>query len=369
MRAAALSELELIRDHGGGVLSMGLYLNSQYNDVIDVHEAIDGLVEQTVLAAELGFDTVWAGEHHLTAPDRYIPQIPLLSRVAGHIGAMTLGTNLLLLPLHSVLEVAEQASFLDQCTKGRFVLGVGQGYREVEFDALGTPFAERARRLETGIRLLRRLWSENAVESEEPWCRLRNAVLSVPPYRLGGPQIWLGATRARGIRRIAELVDGFMMAPNVSISEGRHQVKVFRNAIPESGGRHYQIGRMLETFCHESDGEARRLATAGLKQKYGAYATWGLTGAERFRPEQISASFTDEGRFAIGDPDQVARILVRQYTELGVTSIAMRIAWPGSAQEDTVRCLRLLGQEVLPKVREQLREVVRLEEPGDRSGR
>ena len=337
------------------MINIGLYLNSQYAAGTDMAEAIDWVLEQTILAAELGFDSVWAGEHHLTEPDSYLPQIPLLSRISAHLGSMTLGTNLMLLPLHDIVAVAEHASFLDHSTQGRFVLGVGQGYRKVEFEAFGRPFNERSGRVVTGVDLLRRLWSGEPVTHEDGLCRLDKAVLGLLPRTPGGPPIWLGATRARAIRRVAGLVDGFMMAPHLSIAEGSEQAHEFA-AAAAGGTSTHSLGRMVEAYCHEDAEVAVQRAMPSLKHKYGAYAQWGLTNADQVYRDQLvpADQAIPQDRFAVGSPDQVADFLVRQHDEVGVKHAALRIAWPGSTQVDTLACLRLLGEQVLPEVRRRV---------------
>ena len=92
---------------------------------------------QITEAEELGFDSCWLTEHHF-CDDGYTPS-PLV--LAGIIGARTrrmqLGTNLMLLPLHDPVRVAEDAATLSIATGGRFDLGVGIGYRQLEFDQFG----------------------------------------------------------------------------------------------------------------------------------------------------------------------------------------------------------------------------------------
>ena len=96
-------------------------------------------LEQITWAESLGYGSVWLSEHHFT-DDGYTPS-PLV--IAAAIGAQTrqlqIGTNLLLLPLHHPLRVAEDAGTLAILTRGRFTLGLGLGYRAEEFTALVAP--------------------------------------------------------------------------------------------------------------------------------------------------------------------------------------------------------------------------------------
>ena len=100
-------------------------------------------LEQIVWAESLGIDSVWLSEHHF-CDDGYTPS-PLV--VAAAIGARTsrlkLGTNLMLLPLHDPVRLAEDAASLAILTRGRLRLGVGLGYRELEYRAFGRSLRQR----------------------------------------------------------------------------------------------------------------------------------------------------------------------------------------------------------------------------------
>jgi alkanesulfonate monooxygenase SsuD/methylene tetrahydromethanopterin reductase-like flavin-dependent oxidoreductase (luciferase family) len=343
-------------------LQLGIYLNSQYPEDQDAGQCLAGLVEQVQQARALGFDSIWAGEHHLTPGFHFFPQLALLAHLAAHSGTMAIGTNLVLLPLHRPVDVAEQVALIDLACGGRFILTVGQGYRPEEFDAFGVPFAERLPRMVEGIEVIRRLWSEREVDHDAGWYRLQGATVRPGPARPGGPPIWIGATSDRAIRRGGRLGDAFMATPNDDDAGIRRQLDLFAEGRAAAGlAPATEAGRMLEVFCHHDGRTARDLARPHLLRKYAAYASWGLTGsAGQTASSAADASGADAfeqlaaGRFVIGDPDEVTAGLIRQHREVGITHLAMRVAWPGSEQADTMACLDLLGREVLPRVRAAL---------------
>jgi alkanesulfonate monooxygenase SsuD/methylene tetrahydromethanopterin reductase-like flavin-dependent oxidoreductase (luciferase family) len=84
-------------------------------------------LEQVRLVRSLGFDSIWAGEHHVTPGFHFFPQLPLLHRLAGEAEGLWIGTNVTLLPLHNPVELAEAGAFLDVITGGKFLFGVGIG--------------------------------------------------------------------------------------------------------------------------------------------------------------------------------------------------------------------------------------------------
>src|SRR5438477_12657898 len=132
-------------------MQLGIYLNSQHPESDDPARRLDETLEQARLIKSLGFDSIWAGEHHVTPGFHFYPQFALLQRVAVEAPGLWIGTNLTLLPLHNPLEVAEIGAFLDIVTGGKFLLGVGLGYRPEEFAMYGVPLPERVSRLVEGV--------------------------------------------------------------------------------------------------------------------------------------------------------------------------------------------------------------------------
>ncbi len=343
-------------------LKMGIYVNSQHPETEDAGAHLRSLVEQTKQAEQLGFDSIWAGEHHLTPGYHFFPQLTLLAHLAAHSGEMDLGTNLVLLPLHRPVDIAEQVALIDQACGGRFILTVGQGYRPEEFDAFGVPFGERLPRMVEGIEMLRRLWNERDIDHDAGWYSLQNATVRPGPARAGGPPIWIGATTDRAIKRAGRIGDAFMATPNASNDDIRRQFDVFDTARAEAGiDPAPDRGRMLEVYCHADGAEARRRARPHLLTKYAAYASWGLTGSAGEAASAAGSAGDDdafatlaENRFVIGDPDEVIAGLVGQYRDVGVNHLAMRVAWPGSEPSEALECIELLGSNVLPAVRAEL---------------
>lgn len=344
-------------------LKMGLYLNSQHPDDEDAGDHLRAIVEQVQLAERLGFDSVWAGEHHVTPGYHFFPQLTLLSHLAAHSGEMVLGTNLVLLPLHPPVDIAEQVALIDQLCGGRFVLTVGQGYRVEEFDAFGSPHDQRLARFVDGVEVIRRLWSGEAVDHETPWYSLSGAAVRPLPAREGGVPIWIGATTDRAIRRAGRLGDAFMAMPNATSVEVRRQLELFSNERAAAGlPAATDAGRLIEVFCHRDPAEAVRRCAPHLLTKYAAYASWGLQDAAVDDAEAAAEIASDDDRFAeladdrfvIGDPDQVVAGLVAQHREVGLTHLAMRITWPGADVAHALECIELIGTEVLPQVRAEL---------------
>ena len=146
-------------------------------------------LEQVRLARQVGFASIWASQHYLSDPFTYFQPIPTLARVAAEAPGMTLGTGVILLPLHHPVELAEQLATLDVITDGHLVVGLGLGYRDAENLALGLDPKDRVGRLVEGLEVLERVWSGEPVDYEGKHFRLSNVRISMPPVQRPRPPI------------------------------------------------------------------------------------------------------------------------------------------------------------------------------------
>src|SRR2546430_3192950 len=159
-------------------LKFSLFVNKQYPADESARQRFEEHLEQVRLARDLGFDTIVLGQHFLSTPFQELQSVPLLARFAAESGEMRLGLTILLAPLLPPVEVAELGATLDVITGGRFICGMGIGYRPEEFNAFGIPLKERLRRFEDNVEIVRRLWTEDSVSWDSPHCRLENVTLT-----------------------------------------------------------------------------------------------------------------------------------------------------------------------------------------------
>ena len=177
-------------------MKLGIYLNAQHPAGDDPARRFAETAEQVRLIRSLHFDSIWGGEHHVTPGFHYFPLLPLLQRLAAEAEGMWVGTNLVLLPLHNPVGLAEVGAFLDVITGGRFLLGVGLGYRAEEFAVFGVSMAERVSRLVEGVEIIRRLADLVAtgqlaphVSLERPWTEIAQVAQDLMARRFPGKAV------------------------------------------------------------------------------------------------------------------------------------------------------------------------------------
>ena len=309
-------------------------------------------IEQVRYARAAGFASVWASQHYLSAPFTYFQPIPTLARIAAEADGMTLGTGVLLLPLHHPVEVAEQLATLDVIADGRLVVGVGLGYRDVENRAMGQDPKTRVGRLVEGLEVIERLWTGEPLTYAGRHFTLSDVRISMRPVQHPRPPIWLAANSDAGVRRAARLGDAWLMNPHTTLATLERQQALFR-ATRRELGRPPAAEVPLVKECYVAPDSRTALAEAAvfLDAKYRAYRSW---EQDRALPagEHWSPSFEElaRDRFLLGDPARVREEIARYRERLHVTTLILRLQWPGMAQEKVLRSLRLLGEQVLPHV-------------------
>jgi alkanesulfonate monooxygenase SsuD/methylene tetrahydromethanopterin reductase-like flavin-dependent oxidoreductase (luciferase family) len=335
----------------GAPIRLGLFLSGQHPPDRDPAEAIREHLDQVQLARELGFSSVFAGQHFLSDPFLMFQSIPLLARVAAAAEGMTIGTGIVLLPLLNPVEVAENAATLDAISGGRHVVGVGIGYRAVENAAFG---AEHGRRklMEDKLDVVRRLLAGEAVTADGPGYRLEGARLALVPQT--PPPIWMAANGDAAVARAARQSDAWIVNPHTRLDELARQMAIFREERAAAGLPPAATTPIIKEVCvAETDEAAMAAARPWLKGKYDAYVGWGqsevLPPADTLRRE--FDELTAGGRFVLGSPGTCAAILREHVDRLGVDHVICRVQWPGMPQEHVLRTLRLLAGEVLPALR------------------
>ena len=147
----------------------------------------------------------------------------------GYLAALTsleLVTGIIILPQRQTVLAAKQAAEVDLLTRGRFRFGVGLGWNAVEYEALGTNFSNRGRRLDEQVVLLRRLWTEQTVTFEGTYERITGAGLTPLPIQRPIP-IWFGAASPPAYRRAGRLSDGWFpqVPPGPKLDDAREDVE------------------------------------------------------------------------------------------------------------------------------------------------
>ncbi len=202
----------------------------------------------------LGFTHVMAYDHVLGAnPDRpggwqglytyesaFHEPFVLFSYMAAVTQQLKFVTGIMILPQRQTALVAKQAATLDLLSSGRLRLGVGVGWNEVEYAALGQDFHTRGRRIEEQVALLRQLWTEPLVTFSGEWHAIPDAGINPLPVQRPIP-IWFGGHAEAVLRRVASVGDGWL--PNYRTpEEARPALEQLDRYLSEAGRTRADLG-------------------------------------------------------------------------------------------------------------------------------
>jgi alkanesulfonate monooxygenase SsuD/methylene tetrahydromethanopterin reductase-like flavin-dependent oxidoreductase (luciferase family) len=175
------------------------------------------------------FDSVWMNDHltdvsqevHGSSFEALTAMAALVHRVPGK----WVGHGVLSVTFRHPAVLAKAATVLDHATGGRFIVGLGAGWHEGEHAPFGIPMPpmpERFDRFESAVHVLRALWSAEAttppgVTRPDPYYPLREATNEPPALTPGGPPLWLGGQKRRGIALAAAVADGWLLPAVVAL--------------------------------------------------------------------------------------------------------------------------------------------------------
>jgi len=333
----------------------GLVVRGQAEEGEDIARRFQETLAFVGLAHKLGFDSITKTAHYSAHPFQALQLVPMLARFAAEAPGMRLNAGVLLLPLLSPLHVAEEFATLDVITGGKIILGVGLGYRDVEFKAFGVPRAQRAKRFEANLEAIRRLWTEEKVRMKTPYFELDDASCLPKPLQSPHPPIWVGANADPAIERAARMGDCWYIGPAVEIPALQRQMDLYKRALDAAGKpMPSELPMRREVFVARTREEAFRLCAPYLGKKYAAYHQWGqdMPGDDRGLGQEFTALAQD--RFFIGSPDEVAEQMIALNRKMGINHIVMSTEWAGMPESLAIETIDMLAREVFPKVRQAL---------------
>ena len=153
------------------------------------------IVDEAVLAEELGYTGIWLAEHHFASNYSLIPNpLALLMAIAARTQRLRLGAGVTCIPEHHPVRVAEDIGLLDQLSGGRVDTAIGRGVFPDEYGGLSVDIADSKERYVEGLDLLLRLFNETDVEHDGPaWPLLAPVSVAPEPIQKPHPPLWLAA--------------------------------------------------------------------------------------------------------------------------------------------------------------------------------
>jgi natural product biosynthesis luciferase-like monooxygenase protein len=333
------------------------FLSTYYEEYGDAATHMRRLVDFAELGEELGFDAVWANEHHFHPYGGHIPSVPVfLAAVSQRTKRVRLGSSVIVLPLHNPIEIAEQMAMVDLMSGGRVELCVGRGNVGVDFEVFGIDRNEGQARTLEGMEVLIKAWSGAPFSHAGEFFRYQDLTVWPQPDQRPHPPIWFPCSNnpesfayagQRGYRLLT-------VAQHRPIEELADRVQIYLDARRASGhdltsaqvSTHYQV-------YVDMDGARAREIHERCRERYD------LSSADARRQPQ-SATFgipvdtmIAQGRVVAGTPAECADQLAHAQDVLGLTTVDGNFLFGGMTYQEAESSLRLFGEQVIPKLRDR----------------
>ncbi|HJS72173.1 MAG TPA: LLM class flavin-dependent oxidoreductase [Acidimicrobiia bacterium] len=317
--------------------------------------AYDETIRIAVEAERLGLGSVWTTEHHFV-DDGYMPSLPVVSAaIAASTSSIEIATGVLLAPLYHPLRLAEDAATVSLLSRGRLTLGLGLGWSEIEFSALGADIAKRGAAMEEILEILRHAFSGEPFHHAGPVYEFPE--LAVRPVPSSPIPIVIGGSAEPAIRRAARLADGIFA--NVPRDQFLRQVGWLRDEC-ERVGRDFADLRIIYysvMLPGSSEEETIDRYLDHLWQMYWKYSDMEASAARPGPPPPPPALDPERrdrlyGRATIAGPSEQIVDELGQIREAAGTPVefAARSYFPTLEYDAQVELMHQLAEEVAPHV-------------------
>lgn len=337
-------------------MRFGLFQSVQWPEGSDQRQQYRNALEQSVLAEELGYHSVWMTEHHFTRHGITSDSLALLAYLAARTERIRLGTAVSVLPFHDPVRLAESTAVVDQLSNGRLDVGIGRGYQWAEYHGFGLGLDEGNARFEEALEVLLKSW-----EAVEPFAfdgkyhRYDAASPQPRPVQRPHPPIWHATASPGGLRRCAEKGWGVLLAQGTTPSAIRGTLDLYRAQLDELSlpSRTDNVVLARGMYCAPSDEAAfdrfldpyaKFLELAARVSAPPADAV----GTPHRNPFQLENDADLRMSLVCGAPDRCATSL-EHLAEMGIDYVILFVNLGGMDHDRVVASLRLFAEEVMPR--------------------
>ena len=189
-------------------------------DYLGFPATTQAIVETACKAEDLGFDALFVNDHVIVDDSQrselwrnvYDPMM-VLSYVAARTSKIKLGTSVLIMPYRNPIVTAKMLATLDQMSGGRVIAGVGSGWNQAEYDALGEPFRQRGSRTNEYLKLWQACWAPGITSFQGRYFSFENMHVNPKPLQRPHPPIWVGGSGTGSLRRAARFAQVWQPTP------------------------------------------------------------------------------------------------------------------------------------------------------------
>ncbi len=339
-------------------------------------------IDEVKLAESVGFDNVWAVEHHFTEEFAHCssPEI-FLTAVAQHTTTIRIGHGVVLLPknYNHALRVAERGAALDILSKGRLDLGTGRSATVLELKAFQIDPEDTRPQWEEAIQILGKYWTQERVNFEGKYYQIPKRTVLPHPYQKPHPPLWMAGGQKTSVELAAKYGLGFLHFALIDPDEAPEYLEHYRrnivNAEPPGGFVNNQFASFTLGFCGEDEDEVLQVGGPGAlhyaTERYRVQGAWERAYGEvppsyqRYEDQKhdVVDLQTEDGldklmklrTMAVGTAEQ-CRTIVETYDRIGVDQLILYMELPFLSHEQIKKSIRMFGERVIQPYKAERRQ-------------
>ncbi len=357
-------------------MHFGLNMECDYVQGKTEQDAFNDMFAQVDLAESVGLDSVWVAERHFSSSDAGQPSIAsspivLSTAIAARTQRLRVITGVYVLPLNHPVRIAEEVATLDYVSQGRFSLGVGRSGFTTAYEGYGYDYGESRERVQECLDILIKAWTEERFSHTGKYYQFNDVCVTPKPLQKPYPPIYMAATTSESFPIAGQngrhLVVGVR---RTSVAQVKESVQQYRQTWREAG--HPGSGDVtlrLPVFVANTIEEATTIPEASTLKYYrrlsdsltrsvGRAGTAADEDRARLAEELAHVTYADLLRdwVVYGTPDEVANRLHGLIEDIDLSGVVLEMNAGGLVGiEDILKSLRLFGEEVAPRLRQQRR--------------
>ncbi len=299
------------------------------------------ILNTTIKAEELGFDSVWVRDHVFVPPehrhhggieeDKFTEPLLTLSALSSVTSSITLGTAILI-PIRNPIKLAQNLSTLSYLSDDRVIAGMGIGRWQQEFEALGMPFDKRPQLIKENYEVLNRLFLESDVDHDGEIFQFENVTINPQPETK--VPLWYGGFSKIAMNRAVRIADGILPG-RVPISEFEKKMN-YLHGLEEEHDADLSVGLVPPFSVADSTAEAEAgLNIPSLVEEADAYMAGDYETKEDIR-----------GYYIAGEPEDCAA-QIQEFVDSGLDHVILDMR---HAFEDIEELMEIAADSVIPLV-------------------
>jgi natural product biosynthesis luciferase-like monooxygenase protein len=330
------------------------------------HQIVREQLDSMRAAEDMGFDSIWAPEHHSTEYGFYASPMLTLAAIASVTKRIRLGSGVVVLPFNDPIRVAEESALVDLMSDGRLELGVGRGFQPIEYRSFGVDQSKSREIFDEALEVIVRAWTEERMSFKGSYFDIPQHSARPKPLQKPHPPIWVAAITDPtfalagkwGFNLLCSLVHGFKSDHLAQL------VADYRRSLRDNGHNpdDKEIGALCMVYCAESTEQARQEFGGPVLWYYRNIANYVAPPAAQEPPKGYEAypgiryaartvqwdELLSTGALVCGNPESCIQQIENLQSKYGFTQMLCWTRLAGLDNRKVLRSMELMQRHVIP---------------------